>query len=94
VDTAYTCKWFAPLGEVHIEEPDYYAADVWDKALLEQGRRNEGRQAACLAGSLDRSGVTLCANTRVLPVRMSNQMLIKLYAQFTCAMHGQYIRSI
>ena len=42
VDTAYTCKWFAPLSEVHIEEPDYHAADVWDKALLGQGCRNEG----------------------------------------------------
>ena len=43
VDTAYTCKWFAPLSEVHIEEPDYHAADVWDKALLGQGCRNEGK---------------------------------------------------
>ena len=43
MDTAYTCKWFAPLSEVHIEEPDYHAADVWDKALLGQGCRNEGK---------------------------------------------------
>ena len=40
MDMAYTCKWFAPLSEVHIEEPDYHAADVWDKALLGHHRRN------------------------------------------------------
>ena len=41
VDTTYTCKWFAPLNEVHIEEPDYHAFDVWDKAL-QQGRQIVG----------------------------------------------------
>ena len=44
MDTAYTCKWFAPLSEVHIEEPDYHAADVWDKAVLGGSRSGGGKQ--------------------------------------------------